>query len=238
MHKIIIPLAPMRTSPLHKAEMCNELLYGESVELIDTIKEWAEVACIDYEYRGWILADAIEPCKDEKAEKRFLFSETGTIDIAGTRMSIPKGSILRDEDTLEGDAHPAVIFDSELIISLARQYLNAPYRWGGRSPFGIDCSGFTQIVFMLTGIQIPRDASKQAEIGKSVAFVQEAQSGDLAFFGDREDSITHVGIIMDNNKIIHASGKVRIDKLDHQGIYNSETKKYSHKLRIIKRFEI
>lgn len=234
MHKVIIPLAPMRTSPSHKAEMSHELLYGESVELLDTIKEWAEVSCIDYEYRGWILADAIEPCKDDKAEKRFLYSETGAIDSAGSRMSIPRGSILRNEDILEGDVHPAVIFDTELVISLARQYLNAPYRWGGRSPFGLDCSGFTQVVFMLTGIQIPRDASKQAEIGKSVAFVQEAQSGDLAFFGDSEDSITHVGIIMDNNEIIHASGRVRIDKIDHQGIYNSDTKKYSHKLRLIK----
>ena len=238
MHKIIIPLAPMRTSPSHKAEMCNELLYGESVELLDTIKEWAEVRCIDYEYRGWVLADALGICNDEKAEKRFLYSETGIIDSASNRMSIPRGSILRSENILEGDAHPTIDFDSELVISLAKQYLNAPYRWGGRSPFGIDCSGLTQMVFTLCGIQIPRDASQQATYGQSVAFIQEAQSGDLAFFGDSEDSITHVGIIMDNNEIIHASGRVRIDKIDHQGIYNNDTKKYSHKLRLIKRFEI
>jgi cell wall-associated NlpC family hydrolase len=148
------------------------------------------------------------------------------------------------------------------IEEVARWYLNTPYLWGGRSPFGIDCSGFTQMVFKLNGIKLKRDAWQQAEQGTTISFLEEAQPGDLAFFDNEEGKIVHVGIILNTIphlnppqrgglshatlsplgragegsgfKIIHASGKVRIDKLDHQGIYNEEMKKYSHRLRVIK----
>ena len=117
----------------------------------------------------------------------------------------------------------------------AMMYINAPYLWGGRSPFGIDCSGFTQLVYKIAGKKLPRDAYQQAEIGQTLSFVEEAQSGDLAFFDNEEGSIVHVGILLQDNEIIHASGKVRIDKIDHQGIFNVDTKRYSHKLRLIKK---
>ena len=115
-------------------------------------------------------------------------------------------------------------------------YLNAPYLWGGRSPFGIDCSGFTQMVFKLCGIKLLRDAYQQAEQGYLINLLDEAHAGDLVFFDNEEGRITHTGILLPNNRIIHASGKVRIDTLDHHGIYNSETRRYSHKLRLIKRY--
>jgi len=114
-------------------------------------------------------------------------------------------------------------------------YLNAPYLWGGRSPFGIDCSGFTQVIYKLNGFKLPRDASQQATIGETLSFIEESESGDLAFFDNEEGNIIHVGIMLENNNIIHASGKVRIDKIDHQGIFNSETNTYSHRLRLIKK---
>ncbi|MBI4945552.1 MAG: C40 family peptidase [Bacteroidetes bacterium] len=149
----------------------------------------------------------------------------------------------------------------EGVSGVAAWYLNTPYLWGGRSPFGIDCSGFTQMVFKLNGIQLQRDAWQQAEQGKVLSFLEEAQTGDLAFFDNEEGKIVHVGIITTPSipiaigtpkgvelraqspsplgKVgmgcIHASGKVRIDKLDHHGIFNEETKKYSHRLRVIKR---
>ena len=113
-------------------------------------------------------------------------------------------------------------------------YINSPYLWGGRSPFGIDCSGFVQLVYRMNGIQLPRDASDQAKIGQTLSFIEEAEEGDLAFFDNNEGDIIHVGIMLEDNRIIHASGKVRIDKIDHQGIYNVDTKQYSHRLRIIK----
>ena len=120
------------------------------------------------------------------------------------------------------------------LVNNALIFLNAPYLWGGRTPFGIDCSGFTQIVYRLQGINIPRDAYQQAEVGNTLSFIEESEEGDLAFFDDSEGKITHVGIIMNNNNIIHASGKVRIDKLDQQGIFNIENALHTHKLRIIK----
>jgi cell wall-associated NlpC family hydrolase len=114
-------------------------------------------------------------------------------------------------------------------------FLNAPYLWGGKTPFGIDCSGFTQTVYKLNGIKLLRDAYQQAEQGETLSFVEEAEAGDLAFFDNEEGRIVHVGIVLDNNKIIHASGKVRIDGFDHHGIFNNEKRDYSHKLRLLKR---
>jgi cell wall-associated NlpC family hydrolase len=121
------------------------------------------------------------------------------------------------------------------IISCAMMLLNAPYLWGGKSPFGIDCSGFTQLVYKLNGYALPRDAAQQVEKGNPLNFVEEAEAGDLAFFDNEEGRIVHVGIIIDHDHIIHASGQVRIDKFDHYGIHNTDIKKYSHTLRVIKR---
>jgi cell wall-associated NlpC family hydrolase len=126
-------------------------------------------------------------------------------------------------------------FQKNDLIETALKYLGSPYLWGGRSPFGIDCSGLSQMVYKINGIQIPRDANKQAEIGETIDFINEAIEGDLVFFDNEEGNIIHVGIYLGKSKIIHASGKVRIDTIDHQGIFNTETQKYSHKLRIIKR---
>jgi len=107
--------------------------------------------------------------------------------------------------------------------------------WGGRSPFGIDCSGFTQIIYKMAGIKIPRDASQQVHVGTALSFVDETQPGDLAFFDDEEGNIVHVGILWKRNKIIHASGKVRIDNVDQFGIFNVDTKRYTHKMRVMKK---
>jgi cell wall-associated NlpC family hydrolase len=123
----------------------------------------------------------------------------------------------------------------ELIIEKALKYFNSPYLWGGRSPFGIDCSGFSQILYKMAGFPIPRNASEQSLIGENLSFLEESKPGDLAFFDNEEGNIIHVGIIWEKNKIIHSSGMVRIDNIDQFGIYNVDTKRYSHKLRIMRR---
>ncbi len=121
------------------------------------------------------------------------------------------------------------------LVKTAFMYLNAPYLWGGKTPFGIDCSGFTQMVYKLNGHSLLRDASQQATQGEALSFIEESEPGDLAFFDNEEGNIIHVGIMMENNYIIHASGKVRIDRLDHLGIYNAEVNRHTHKLRVIKK---
>jgi cell wall-associated NlpC family hydrolase len=121
------------------------------------------------------------------------------------------------------------------LIETAFMYLNAPYLWGGKTLFGIDCSGFTQMVYKLNGYKLMRDASQQATQGEALSFIEESEPGDLAFFDNEEGNIIHVGIIMNDNYIIHSSGKVRIDRLDHLGIYNPETNRHTHKLRVIKK---
>ena len=123
----------------------------------------------------------------------------------------------------------------ESIVEDALGFLNAPYLWGGRSFFGIDCSGFTQIIYKINGIKLPRDAYQQVEYGEALDFVEEAKGGDLAFFENENGDIIHVGIMLDDQKIIHAHGKVRIDELDSVGVFNKEQNKHTHKLRIIKR---
>ena len=121
------------------------------------------------------------------------------------------------------------------IVDTAHMYRSAPYLWGGKTPFGIDCSGFTQMVYKLNGYKLLRDASQQATQGEVLSFIEESEPGDLAFFDNEEGKIIHVGIMLENNYIIHASGKVRIDRLDHLGIYNAELNRHTHRLRVIKK---
>ncbi|MGK0175927.1 MAG: cell wall-associated NlpC family hydrolase, partial [Ulvibacter sp.] len=125
--------------------------------------------------------------------------------------------------------------NKENLINTAFMYLNTPYLWGGKTPFGIDCSGLTQMVYKLCGYKLLRDASQQAMQGEVLSFIEESEPGDLAFFDNSEGDIVHVGIIMKDNYIIHAHGKVRIDRIDHSGIYNIDTRRHTHKLRVIKK---
>ncbi|WP_339650035.1 C40 family peptidase, partial [uncultured Salegentibacter sp.] len=121
------------------------------------------------------------------------------------------------------------------IVKTALLYLNSPYAWGGKSPLGIDCSGLTQMVYKLNGYQLNRNSADQAKQGEPLSFIEESEAGDLAFFDDKEGIIDHVGIMMNDNYIIHVDGKVRIDRIDHSGIFNAELKRHTHQLRVIKK---
>jgi cell wall-associated NlpC family hydrolase len=143
-----------------------------------------------------------------------------------------------DEDAYSFDGQAFLSGNStrEAIVDTALMYLNSPYLWGGRSPFGIDCSGLVQMVYRIHGYKLLRDAAMQSSQGTQVSFVEAAEPGDVAFFENQEGQIIHTGILLAGGKIIHASGRVRIDDIDHEGIYNRELNKYTHKLRLIKSF--
>ncbi|MDP4277508.1 MAG: C40 family peptidase [Bacteroidota bacterium] len=118
---------------------------------------------------------------------------------------------------------------------LALRFMNAPYLWGGKSVFGIDCSGLVQVVFSMTGHFLPRDAKDQALKGRPVSRLEEARPGDLAFFTNPEGRIVHVGIVFKDQQIIHASGSVHIDQLDETGIFSASLNKYTHQLHQLRR---
>jgi cell wall-associated NlpC family hydrolase len=125
--------------------------------------------------------------------------------------------------------------DSDYIVQTARKYLNSPYLWGGKSPFGIDCSGFTQMVFRIGGYRIKRDADQQVRQGSLVKDIQKAQPGDAAFFKNEKDKVVHTGILLGRNKVIHASGQVRIDNFDERGIFNETIGEYTHQYQSVRR---
>ena len=127
------------------------------------------------------------------------------------------------------------ISTNDSITDSAMKFINSPYIWGGRIPSGIDCSGFTQLVYKIQGTPIPRDSWQQAEVGKIIDFIDQAEPGDLVFFDNDRGKISHVGMILSRGLVIHASGRVRIDSIDHQGIFKAEIGGYSHKLRMIRR---
>jgi cell wall-associated NlpC family hydrolase len=238
---IILELAvPMRNEPSDRAEMVNQLLYGEQYEVLEEREKWISIKTIHDSYKGWIDLKQHSENKFDLLEGDYCNAYVTLRHKQRGELNLTPGSFLPSEEILrefnfelvENDQAPKDLRESCML------FLNAPYLWGGRTPYGIDCSGFTQLVFRLLCVSIPRDASEQVERGEQISFVEESREGDLAFFDNAEGRITHVGIILEEGgakKIIHASGRVRIDNLDHNGIFNEETQSYSHKLRTIKR---
>lgn len=245
-----LPVIAMRAQPSEKSEMVSQILYGETYDIYDTQSKWALIHTHFDAYEGWISINQLEqipePIENNNQTKRekILTSLTGKIITTDkNNLLISFGSSLQidpltgfNHDTIvEGEFHEVETFKRDHLISYAHKLLGVPYLWGGRSVFGMDCSGFSQIIFKASGYRLMRDASLQANQGITVNFIQEAEPGDLAFFDNEEGQIVHVGILSDNKTVIHASGCVRIDSIDHHGIFNEKLGKYTHHLRIIKR---
>nr|WP_315140538.1 C40 family peptidase [uncultured Flavobacterium sp.] len=245
-----LAIIPLRSESSDKSEIVSQVLFGEHFQIIETYNQWSKIRLQYDEYEGWVDSKQYQLISEENFK---CLSNDSIIlnadlieyitDSNSLLMPIPLGSSLSflnyneintKKFSFEGTKISG-IKEKNNIIKTAYMYLNAPYLWGGKTPFGIDCSGFTQMVYKLNGYHLKRDASQQAFQGEALSFIEESEPGDLAFFDNEDGKIIHVGIIMSDNYIIHASGKVRIDRLDHLGIYNTETQKHSHKLRVIKK---
>jgi len=245
-----LALIPMRKEPSELSEQTTQVIFGESFDIIENKDSWSFIETHFDKYKGWItakMASSLNQAQDI-TETVYLKEVAGRIAFPGTNPTyqwIPGGSSLQISGSEYSNFNASFTFDPVCqihnkntpvsISETALKFLNAPYLWGGRTVFGIDCSGLTQIVYKMNGIAILRDASQQAEQGTLINFIDEAQPGDLAFFDNDEGRIIHTGIILENSKIIHSSGQVRIDKIDHQGIFNEELQKYTHRLRLIRR---
>ena len=255
MHGIVhLSVIPVRKEPSDRSEMVTQLLFGDSIRVTEQKESWHRVfnSCDGYE--GWIDRKQYLPVSKNTYEKLGLEFSPVSTDLfqlitdkqTGESFPIVLGSTLpffengecRIEDRIfsfEGSTRDSGEEASrEMIVETAMMFQNAPYLWGGKNPLGIDCSGFTQQVFKANGIRLKRDAFQQAETGEPYSFVEEAQPGDLAFFDNEEGRIVHVGIVITDNRIIHASGKVRVDHFDHYGIFTPERGGYTHNLRVIK----
>lgn len=246
---IHLSIVPLRKQPSDMSQQTTQLLFGDVVEILDIVApNWVLVRNGYDEYEGYmdpkqlLQIDSIDYFR--MLNIKHVNHDPATIMTNKGLMLLPSGCSFQSNyfSVLGWDFQiPDVLKDFESastdnILALAHSFLNAPYLWGGKTHFGIDCSGFTQTVYKMCGIKLPRDAWQQAERGELLNFIEETKPGDLAFFDNEEGRIIHVGIIISPTEIIHASGLVRIDKLDHQGIFNTDTLKYSHQLRLLKRY--
>ncbi len=247
-----LSVIPLRLNPSDTSEMVSQVLFGEHFTILERQKYWSRISLAFDNYEGWIDNKQYETIKENvffKLNKNQLIMAGEFIDIVINKnnnlITVPIGSNLPfySDKKLKINGvkydYEGEIYDTQYsknaLLEISYIFINSPYLWGGRTPFGIDCSGFTQMVYKLCGYKLFRDASEQVTQGESLNFVEESEPGDLAFFDNEEGEIVHVGIVLKDNNIIHAHGKVRIDKFDHSGIFNVDTKRYTHKLRVIKR---
>ncbi|WP_026464797.1 C40 family peptidase [Adhaeribacter aquaticus] len=244
---------PVRNEPSDKSELVTELFFGECYSLINVQGNWFQVRMAGDGYEGWIDFKQHTPVSATYFQEWKGQAHPRSIDVvqtvsnSQTRIPILMGSTLPFFDGINirvGEqryiyngraSNPNLPNTANFLTKIALNYLKAPYVWGGRSIFGLDCSGFVQQVYGICGYQLPRDAWQQVSHGEEVHFAALTQPGDLAFFDNAEGRIIHVGLLLENSQIIHAHGEVRIDPLDHQGIFNTTRRRYSHNLRIIKR---
>lgn len=241
----------VRIEPSNKSEMTSQILFGEHFIVLEVKNHWLYVKVAFDGFKGWVDVKQVEEISTEyyeqlQNENSFFLQELvsfvslekdlNLISLGATLPNLINDSFLINKRTYQIDANTkAYELTQDKIIDIAFMYLNAPFLWGGKTPLGIDSAGFTQMVYKMNGYKLFRDVVSQSRQGEALSFIEESTPGDLAFFDDEEGIIRHVGIILANNFIIHASGKVRLDRLDQSGIYNEETNRHTHKLRIIKK---
>lgn len=241
-----LSIVSVRANADDASEMVTQLLYGEHFKLLERRKLWSRIRIAFDACEGWVRNHQITEIDetsyysiDKSKKPRYASDLISFVETTGSvLLPILLGSSVHNVITLSHKFHGTFFMDKKEksnLIQTALLYLNAPFLWGGKTPFGIDAAAFTQMVYKINGYRLLRKAFEQASQGEPLSFIEESESGDLAFFDDNDGEIHHVGIIMADNYIIHVDGKVRIDRLDHTGIFNSDSRTYSHSLRVIKK---
>jgi hypothetical protein len=248
-----LSVVSVRKDPSHVSEQVTQLLFGDHYEVVESGKDdWLRIVIHFDQYTGWINGKQHQSISREyfnhinDADFKITTDVTASLLYNKSPLAVLMGSVIpisstelfkmEEQFAFNGEAkNVGQKREFEFLKAVAFKYLNSPYLWGGKNPFGIDCSGFTQMVYKIAGYRLFRDAWQQATQGKSIKTFADAKPGDLAFFVNAEGKITHTGIVISKDKIIHASGKVRIDQIAEAGIINSETKKQTHTLSHFRR---
>ncbi|MFC2123599.1 NlpC/P60 family protein [Bacteroidota bacterium] len=249
-----LSVVPVRRDPEDQSEIVTQLLFGDHYSIMETHEneKWLKINIYIDNYMGWIDNKQHTPISNEyfdeinKKNLKITVDKVSEARCSGKTLLLVAGSILpiSDNELFKGSeifnyfGKSKSLGDKrgiDFLKQTALSYLDTPYLWGGKTPFGIDCSGFTQMVFKLCGYPIFRDASEQFNQGIVIKNLADALPGDLAFFKNQQDQIAHVGIIIDTEKIIHAYGQVRIDNLDEKGIFRKDFNKHTHILTGIRR---
>lgn len=243
----IVSISPVRAEASDRSEMVTQLLFGEVVTVEDLNSPWAKIITYADNYSGFIDLKHLHFLTEKEVNRwldgiSYLPDLLKEIETPWGSQRILKGSFIPfqpvqefniGQDNFKIEDH-SVHTEKRDPFEIAQEYLNTPYLWGGKTPFGIDCSGLTQMVFRFLDINLPRDASQQVDYGTPISF-SDIEQGDVAFFENKEGKIIHVGICGGDQMIIHASGHVRIDQLSEEGIFNTETGLKTHTLHSIKR---
>lgn len=238
---------PVRTEPSEKADMFSQLLFSESFSILEEKGAWLLIKPDFNDIEGWVVKNSVragimpeKPGNEAKEGEMMVIHPSVTVlDTLNARpLLLPAGSVLKlsQEESFkkltdDGWRIPGNDADPE---ECGKMLLSIPHLHGGRSGFGFDAAGLVQMLCRLMGRFLPHSIAGQAEAGNIVNFIHEAEKGDLAFFHEGEDEFSHVGMVLDEGKIIHVSDQVRIDKLDQQGIYCVEKESYTHQLRVVK----
>lgn len=240
-----LSLVPVRQLPDESSEMSSQILFGEHFKILESRKYWSKIRVQADRCEGWIPNNQLQFISKEEFDDVEQKTTIFTADLIGfaERSNGMLTSILLGSCIPSLSCLPITVDcnkttgkqEKQNLINTALLYLNSPELKGGKSPFGIDASGFSQMVYKINGYNLFRTAEEQAKQGEALSFVEESEPGDLAFFDDSSGIINHVGIIMENNYIVHVNGMVRIDRIDHTGIFNNDLRNYSHKLRVIKK---
>lgn len=245
---------PIRKEASHKSEMISQLLFGEHYKVLSYSDDnkWVSIENHYDQYTGWVAANQHNEISPEyfdqvtESDYKICLDIFSTILYRKSPITIPIGSIIpistnelfKMEERLAFAGEAKSLRQKrefEYIKQVALKFLNAPYLWGGRTPLGIDCSGFVQVVFKIGGFELYRDTSQQVEQGVEIKGIEACIPGDLAFFKNSNGSVDHVGIIIEDNKILHASGRVRIDNLSVDGITDKVTGLVTHSDMLFRR---